>query len=153
MKTTIYGLLGMVKDGKIPERIKYNDYEYRYHDKEHGYCRSGYDCTYICLNSEYYLFDILNNEIEILEEEKKTKPLTKKDIEALGYACGEIRKCFINGWTKSLETKPLEEQKKIPEKLDLILDEQFTNDELQAYIYETQEKVNQVIDYLKSKGE
>jgi hypothetical protein len=46
----------------------------------------------------------------------------------------------------------LEEQKKIPEKLDLILDEHFTNDELQAYIYETQEKVNQVIDYLKSKG-
>ena len=44
-------------------------------------------------------------------------------------------------------------EKKIPEKLDLILDEQFTNDELQAYIYETQEKVNQVIDYLKSKGE
>ena len=47
----------------------------------------------------------------------------------------------------------IEEEKKIPEKLDLILDEHFTNDELQAYIYETQEKVNQVIDYLKSKGE
>ena len=45
------------------------------------------------------------------------------------------------------------EENKIPEKLDLILDEQFTNDELQAYIYETQEKVNQVIDYLKSKGD
>ena len=51
------------------------------------------------------------------------------------------------------EVEILEEEKKIPEKLDLILDEQFTNDELQAYIYETQEKVNQVIDYLKSKGE
>ena len=48
---------------------------------------------------------------------------------------------------------PIEEEKKIPEKLDLILDEHFTNDELQAYIYEIQVKVNQVIDYLKSKGE
>lgn len=61
----------IANDGKIPERIKYNDYEYRYHDKEHGYCRSGYDCTYICLDTEYYLFDILNDEVEIIEENNK----------------------------------------------------------------------------------
>ena len=71
MKTTVYGLLGMVKDGKIPKKIMFNDYEYLYHDKEHGYCRSAYDGTYICMDSEYYLFDILNDEVEILEEEKK----------------------------------------------------------------------------------
>ena len=51
------------------------------------------------------------------------------------------------------EVEILEEEKKIPEKLDLILDEQFTNDELQAYIYETQVKINQILDYLKSKGD
>ena len=43
------------------------------------------------------------------------------------------------------------EDKKIPKKLDLILDEQFSNDELQAYIKETQEKLNEIIDYLEDK--
>lgn len=37
------------------------------------------------------------------------------------------------------------EDKKI-EKLDLILDEQFSSYEIQAYIKETQEKVNEIID-------
>ena len=61
----------IANEHKVPEKIKFNDYEYLYHDKEHGYCRNGYDCTYICLDSEYYLFDILNDTVEILEEEKK----------------------------------------------------------------------------------
>lgn len=78
MKITIYELLGMVKAGKIPERIKYDDYEYRYHDKEHGYCRGSYDCNYICLDSEYYLFDILNDEVEILDDEDEEKGLPEK---------------------------------------------------------------------------
>ena len=46
------------------------------------------------------------------------------------------------------EVEIIEEDKKI-EKIDLILDEQFSNDELQAYIKETQEKVNEIIDYLE----
>ena len=58
----------IAKEQKVPEKIKFNDYEYLYHDKEHGYCRNDYDCTYICLDSEYYLFDILNDEVEIMEE-------------------------------------------------------------------------------------
>ena len=61
----------IANEEKIPGKIKFNDYEYLYHDKEYGYCRYNYNCTYICLNSEYYLFDILNDEVEILEEEKK----------------------------------------------------------------------------------
>ena len=56
----------IAKEQKVPEKIKFNDYEYLYHDKEHGYCRNDYDCTYICLDSEYYLFDILNDEVEII---------------------------------------------------------------------------------------
>ena len=70
MKITMYELLGMVKDGKIPEKIIFNGYEYLYHDKAHGYCRSVIDCTYICINNEYNLFDILNDEVEIIEEKK-----------------------------------------------------------------------------------
>ncbi len=65
----IIDLLNKIANGEeVPERIKYNDYEYQYHDKKHGYCRSGYDCTYICLYTDYCLFNILNDEVEILEE-------------------------------------------------------------------------------------
>ena len=47
------------------------------------------------------------------------------------------------------------EEKKIPEKLDIISNGDFTFDEFQAYIYENQyeiqAKINEIIDYLKSK--
>ena len=67
----------IANEGKIPKKIKFNGYEYLYHDKEHGYCRNDYDCNYICLDSEYYLFDILNDEVEILEEKKIPEKLGK----------------------------------------------------------------------------
>lgn len=35
-------------------------------------------------------------EVEIIDEKyEETKPITKESIEALGYACGEIQKCFL----------------------------------------------------------
>ena len=76
-KIRIIDLLNKIaNDRKIPERIKFNGYEYRYHDKEHGYCKHHYDNTYICLNSEYYLFDILNDEVEIIEEDKEIEKIS-----------------------------------------------------------------------------
>lgn len=62
------------------------------------------------------IVEFLNDYVEIIEEEPK--PITKENIEALGYACGEIRKCFENGWNKSLENKPLIEDSKKIEKID-----------------------------------
>ena len=64
----IIDLLTKIANGEIPKKIKFNEYEYTYHDKEHGYCRHAYDCTYICMNTEYYLIDILNDEVEIIED-------------------------------------------------------------------------------------
>ena len=112
MKITMYELLGMVKDGKAPKKIKYKDFIYEYYEQEtvidyrcydektelHGYLSSCVD---------YETFNILDNEIEILEE------------------------------------------KKIPEKLnkdryigtDLSVEDDMFN------------KINEIIDYLKSKGE
>lgn len=114
-------------------------------------------CKYFFLNIK--CLNDLNDTVEILGEEKKEpKPLTKKDIEALGYACGEIRKCFTNGWTKSLENKPLEEEKKIPEKLENKIDTTFENYNYSERMRLTEmiNKINEIIDYLdylKSKGE
>lgn len=62
------------------------------------------------------IVEFLNDYVEIIEE---PKPITKESIEALGYACGEIRKCFENGWNKSLENKPLIEEPKKIEKIPL----------------------------------
>ena len=175
----IIDLLNRIANGEeVPKKIKYDDIEYKItkvmlEDNKYwkNYINEDMECLYP-INTNY-----LNDEIEILEEEKETKSLTKKDIEALGYACGEIQKCFTNGWTKSLENKPLEEEKKIPEKLDMVLLGQSdnwtrkyskdtkkmenTHIELNPYVIdiirentlEIQHKFNEIIDYLKSKGE
>lgn len=65
MKITMYELLGMLKDGKAPKKIKYNGRIYNYEDSD--YFAS--DCGY--LFDRYNVSGILNNEVEILEAEKK----------------------------------------------------------------------------------
>ena len=65
MKVTIYELLGMVKDGKAPKKIKYNDTEYYLYDRK-SYLKTD--------NSRFFdsiYFKELNDEVEIIEEEKK----------------------------------------------------------------------------------
>ena len=64
----------IANDGKKP-KIKFNNSIYEYHDKEHGYCRYYHDNIYICLNTEYYWFDILNEEVEIIEEDKEIEKI------------------------------------------------------------------------------
>ena len=152
---TMYELLEMVKDE--PDRSIYVKYFDRVNKKE--------DVMWACKENIIYKLEQLvielNDKVEIIEEEKKTKPLTKKDIEALGYACGEIQKCFTNGWTKSLENKPLEEEKKIPEKFKVhSLGDKDENGNFVNSPFPTDEefmnKINDIIHYLKylkSKGE
>lgn len=72
MKTiTMYELLGLIKEGKAPKKIKYNDYIYTvgrntrkhfidYYSEEDEWCFN------------YYVkYENLNDTVEILEEEKK----------------------------------------------------------------------------------
>lgn len=69
MKITMYELLGLVKDGKVPKKIIYNNIELEYSEENEDYF-------------EYYgqgLFkfkfsnclNFLNDEVEIIEETKK----------------------------------------------------------------------------------
>lgn len=72
MKTiTMYELLGLVKDGKAPKKIKYKDIVYELTDKkiwaDEVYSNEGKG--YIKLN--FIHIKSLNDEVEILEEEKK----------------------------------------------------------------------------------
>ena len=147
MKITMYELLGLVKDGKAPKKIKfygveweYTGYQYKRIDKENlGNIWNGYN------------FNILNEEVEILEEEPR-------DIEM----CGSL-------FTKSEYDKLfLEEEKKIPEKLDIVKEKNCNNNwkwqvkgEIYYYNMSTPQKIiadklNEIIDYLdylKSKGD
>lgn len=130
MKKTIYELLGMVKDGKAPKKIKYKNkiYEWKEYDacygkimtkkgwvKEYGYVAEE-NRTYFYLK---HCYQDLNDMVEILEEPKG-----------------------------------------IPEKLDDILgiddleppyDENL--DKIWRQTIKNQNKINKIIDYLESKGE
>ena len=119
MKTiTIYELLGMVKDDKAPKKVMYNGnlWEFnktfnQYHTQESGVnIWSGYN------------FNILNDEVEILEEEKKIPEKLKieQDTPSSNY---------------------------------YIRNENGTKCSLTKHSKMIADTLNQVIDYLKSKGE
>lgn len=111
MKITIYELLGMIKDGKAPDKIKFHNIIYELKDKFEDSCR--YVAIYgeregTILGTDFILTKCLDDEIEILEEEKK-----------------------------------------IPEKItpeSMIKSNQSINDDII-------DKINEIIDYLESKGE
>ena len=105
----IIDLLNKIANGEeVPEKIKYNNEEYKYYegvdyrDKRGNYLLSGEP---ICIA-------FLNDEIEIIEEEKK-----------------------------------------IPEKLDQTLNRSDIGEDYYRYIMENRFKLNEIIEYLNSKGE
>lgn len=109
MKITMYELLGMIKDGKAPKKIKYDNiifkYDGIYYVTEHTY-----------LDEYCNISQILNDEVEILEEEKK-----------------------------------------IPEKLEIYESDDETikglRESINIMFGDTVSTINEIIDYLKSKGE
>lgn len=73
MKITIYELLGLVKDGKAPKKIKYGNIELEYNEG----CEDYY--SYYGGGLFEYKFGkckkFLNDEVEIIEEPKKIKKI------------------------------------------------------------------------------
>ena len=73
MKITMYELLGLVKDGKAPKKIKYHNKEFEYKEgceDYYGYYGNGLfkDKFGNCKN-------FLNDEVEIIEEPKKIEKI------------------------------------------------------------------------------
>lgn len=68
MKITIYELLGLIKDGKAPEKIKYEYSIYELTPERNDYyCKN----EMIWFTNEINSLGVLNNEVEIIEEPKK----------------------------------------------------------------------------------
>jgi hypothetical protein len=88
MKTTIYELLGMIKDGNAPKKIKHNKLIFEYVDG--GY----YNSNYGFLFDNYYVEGILNDEVEILDEPKENKIEKLKPIEEL-ITSGELQTAIL----------------------------------------------------------
>lgn len=82
MKITMYELLGLVKDGKAPKKIKYNDIELEY-DKDTNDYYSYYD-KYLFEFKFVNCVDFLNDEVEVIEEDKKIEKITVRE-KTLGF--------------------------------------------------------------------
>lgn len=71
MKITIYELLGLVKDGKAPKKIKYDGTLYSYSENDDFYYWEG-----LSLYREFATNgNCLDNEVEIIEEPKKIEKI------------------------------------------------------------------------------
>ena len=89
MKITFYELLGLVKDGKAPKKIKFNNIEREYSEECEDY--------YSCYGGGLFEFkfsnckNFLNDEVEIIEETKKIEKIARcDDIKMTHY--GELYK-------------------------------------------------------------
>lgn len=78
MKIKIIDLLNMISKGKeVPKKIKYKDDIYIHVDNHCYVCEETYE---ILSNNIYAEHNSLNDEIEIIEEDKKIEPLILKNF-------------------------------------------------------------------------
>ena len=123
MKITIYELLGMIKDGEAPYKVKYKNEIYIMDNLEYFYVNNENKTPlFESIFDNYSDYVALNEEVEILDN--------------------------------------LEIEKKIPEKLtdilrvdDLIPPVNENMYKIWAQTIKNHNKINSIIDYLKSKGE
>lgn len=109
MKITMYELLGMIKDGKAPNKIKYDNMIWEY-DGDYYSSKNN-----VILEEYCNLTTSLNDEVEI-EEEKKIPERLNLDEDDAGFI-------YVNNMAMTKVEKAL------------------------AY------KINEICNYLKSKGE
>ena len=165
MKITFYELLGMIKDGKMPKKIKYDDDIWKYVEEKENYINS----NNASLNWDYVALYCLKESVEILEEENelhansvefnvnndKKDCIITLDENDLGIDKLHLDNCYFykendKWYVKKYDFKTIElEEKKIPKKLPNNF--HYTGEEENIA-----NKINEVIDYLhylKSKGD
>lgn len=87
MKITIYELLGLVKDGKAPDKIRYDGTIYEYSENDDFYYWEG-----LSLYREFATNgNCLDNEVEIIEEDKKIEKIPLPSFEQFKRMSAEER--------------------------------------------------------------
>lgn len=82
MKITIYELLGLIKDGKAPKKIKYNGKIYVYVSKNQDYRYiNDIGGFFQHLFNDSPTNDFINDEVEIIEEDKKIEKIDLPSFE------------------------------------------------------------------------
>ena len=156
MKTTIYDLLGMIKDGKAPKKIMYKNRQYELNDNNEYHCQDKDLGLFEYLFSMYYTDEVLNAEVEILET-----TITMKDDKFTGvkyYSDGiEIGSMdySIHYSTEELA----EEDDKIEKIKNLNTDyytkklnsENLSKEEIILDIQTLKHKINEIIDYIQKE--
>ena len=89
MKITIYELLGLIKDGKAPKNIKYDDMIWEY-DGDYYSSKNN-----IILEEYCNLTTSLNDEVEIIEEQKEHKIPEKLNISNFPRHNNSLKKTAI----------------------------------------------------------
>lgn len=142
-RITVYELLGLIKDGKAPKKIIFDRDEYLYDQELEDYRNVKVNFRCYLIGAKYHETGWLNKEVAIILEPKSindispSQVLTKIENNFTGY------KMYADGKeVMSIETGT--QEKKIPETL---------NTSNVMSVIKVAYKINEIIDYLKSKGE
>ena len=81
MKIDIYTLLGLVKDGKAPKKIKYKNNIYEYDGERQNYCSPINMIWDFLIGKD--IVALLDDEVEILDEPKKIEKISWGEKESL----------------------------------------------------------------------
>lgn len=152
MNITMYELLGLIKDGKAPKKIRYNNDEYVYVEKYGDYqCKETllYLSEKAIRDNDYNIGLALNNKVEILKEKE------------ICHKCGKYNAEYNQTYCEfCLGISKLEEEKKIPEKIKYhddsiawVIDDVGQLSDIDKIIIDTLNSIIDYLDYVKSKGD
>ena len=100
---SVYELLGLIKDGKAPKKIEYKGDTYIYAGDDYSINDNRED--WLITKYDYFLTDFLNEEVEILEEDKdeNIKPLaTFNDVSFYSWIYVDENRRKINELIKEV---------------------------------------------------
>lgn len=122
---TIYELLGLIKDGKAPKKIMYNDNVYEFNDYDYRCIvteiERGFVDRRLIKNYNQNLQSILNEKVEIIEEPKELEEIEFKFNNGKRFMISNIEN--IN-YEVFIDTKELVLATKINEIIKYITDKE-----------------------------
>ena len=73
MKITIYELLGLIKEGKAPNKIKYQYFYWSWTGDDYKTVKDDRECFLITGQEYVWVTEFLNDEVEIIKEKEMDK--------------------------------------------------------------------------------